>query len=80
MAADEVWCRVTVYAPDGSALRSATVRGHGSPGLETVDRLARMQLEADRDGGRVAITEVSPGLDELLALAGLDRLRGQVRG
>jgi anti-anti-sigma regulatory factor len=40
-------------------------------GLRAIDRLARLQLEARRRGGRIALTNASPELGELIDLAGL---------
>ena len=40
-------------------------------GLLAVDALARLQLEARRRGGRIALTNASPELAELIDLAGL---------
>jgi STAS domain len=42
------------------------------PGLRAIDRLARLQLEARRRGGRIALTNASPELADLLDLAGLN--------
>ncbi|HVN51819.1 MAG TPA: hypothetical protein VMT43_10325 [Acidimicrobiales bacterium] len=51
-------------------LRSV-LRGPGTPDLATVDDVARLALRAARLGGVLAITDLSPDLEELLDLAGL---------
>lgn len=76
MASAEVWCRVTVCGPDGSALGSWTIRGSGAPGLDVVDLLARVHLQTSGRGGSVTLTDVAASLGELLDLAGLNLLRG----
>lgn len=45
--------------------------GDGPPGLAVVEALARCQLMARRAGGRMWLEDLSPGLAELLDLAGL---------
>jgi hypothetical protein len=69
--ADELWCRVTVVAADGTQVAGSTLRGPGQPDLRTVDVLARLALDARRLDARVVLAEVTPALVELLALAGL---------
>lgn len=71
MATVQRWCRVTVLAPDGSALAEVALEGPGTPDLAAVDDVARLALVAIRLGGRVALTEVSPAMRGLLDLVGL---------
>jgi hypothetical protein len=71
MAADDVWCRVTVLAPDGSQLATVVMRGTGRPGVEVVDALARLTLEMRRQGGDVVVRAPCIELAELLELCGL---------
>ena len=47
------------------------IGGPGRPDISTVGRLARMALLAAREDGRLALSDVSPHLGELLDLAGL---------
>jgi hypothetical protein len=74
-----LWCRLTLYAPDGSALGAWTLREDHAPDLAAVDQLARLCLAARSFGGTVAISEVTAGLADLFDLAGLDELYGQMR-
>ena len=67
-----VWCRVAEMRPDATTAEWSLL-GTGTPGIEVVDSLARMQLEARRCGGRVRLLEVSEDLAALLELAGLGR-------
>jgi hypothetical protein len=76
MAADHLWCQVSVLAPDGSPLATVVVRGAGRPGLEVVDALARLTLESRRQGGDVVVSALCVELAELLELCGLP---GEVR-
>jgi hypothetical protein len=71
MDAVRLFCRVTEMAPDGSAVGTHLIGGDGPPDLGTVEQVARLALEARRQGGRVVLAEVVPELDELLGLAGL---------
>lgn len=71
MSSVELWCRVTVTASDGSELGSCELEGVGSPDLSIVDVVARLALLARRLGGGIRLRAVSPGLQELLDLAGL---------
>lgn len=45
-----------------------------------VDALARMQLTARREGGRIRLRHVAPELDELLSFAGLAQALGRGPG
>lgn len=71
MNGGDVWCRVTVVAPGGSARSTWLVRGHGAPDLGVVDRLARLQLSVVRRGDALLLTDVAADLAELLDLVGL---------
>lgn len=68
------WCEVTVYGERGAVVDRWSIRGSGSPDLEVVDRLARLRLEATRQGLDVGLTNVCPDLADLLTLVGLNRL------
>jgi hypothetical protein len=74
-----MWCRLTMYGPDGTALCETTLAGAGAPDIGVVDQLARMRLRAVRAGATLELAEVSTALAELLELAGLSELLGQVR-
>ena len=76
MATDELWCRVTVLAPDGSRLATLVLRGAGHRGLELVDALARLTLETRRRGADVVVSGLCAELAELFELCGLS---GEVR-
>lgn len=69
-----VWCTVTEYGPDEAMLASWALRGPGAPPIEVVDCLARLQLEAQRNGGRVVLSDVCEDLAGLLDLTGLGNL------
>ena len=47
------------------------IGGEGRPDIGTVGRLARLALLAAREDSRLALSDVSPRLGELLDLAGL---------
>ena len=66
-----VWCRVTVLGPDGRLRASWPVCRPGRPDLGVVEGLARLQLAARRQGGRVVLVEPCAELVELLDLVGL---------
>lgn len=66
-----VWCTVTEYGPDETALAEWSLRGTGAPSVETVECLARMHLELRRGGGRLALSDVCTDLANLLDLVGL---------
>ena len=71
MEPSRVWCRITAIGPDGGITADWEVRGEHRPGLELVDRIARLALTASRAGGRLVLDEVAPELSELLELVGL---------
>jgi hypothetical protein len=73
-----MWCRLTLLGPDGSLLRRCTLSGPDAPDLEAVDRVARLKLDAVRAGGSLVLADVAPAFAELLELAGLSDLLGQV--
>ena len=68
-----VWCTVTEIGPDETALAEWSLRGSGAPCIEVVECLARLQLDARGQGGRVALTDVCDDLARLIELAGLRR-------
>lgn len=74
---NQVWCRITVLAPDGSVDGTWLLQGPGAPDLGVVDWLARRWLLAGRAGGTAVVRDVCPQLERLLALAGL---LGQMNG
>ena len=67
----EWWCRVTVVGPDGAELATYVLDGPGAPDMGTVDDVARLALMAGRLGGGTVLSDVSPALQALLELAGL---------
>jgi hypothetical protein len=69
-----VWCTVTELGPDEVARAEWSLRGTGTPSLEIVEALARLQLEVRRDGGRVVLSDVCADLAGLLELTGLTAL------
>jgi len=71
MAGVELWCRVRVVGADGAELAGVVLRGRGAPDLGSVDAIARLMLAARRIGGDITVSEVSPDMGALLALAGL---------
>lgn len=73
MSASDVWCRVTVVRPGGSARSTFLVRGRGAPDLGVVDRLARLQLSVVRRGDTMVLSDIADPLAELLDLVGLRR-------
>ncbi len=81
MPSVQLWCRVTLVAPDGTELGACELEGAGSPDLSAVDVVARLALLAKRLGGTVTLRAVSPGMRELLDLAGLGvEMAGQAEG
>jgi hypothetical protein len=68
---------VVAFVHDGVEVLRWPLRVRAPIDLEAVDRLARLQLQAQRLGGRVVVREVAPVLRDLLALVGL---LGQVGG
>ena len=79
MTAGDLWCRLTLFAPDGSAVGSWTLRGEGAPDIGTVDRLARVFLAARSVGCTAVLTDAAPALADVFELAGLGALHGQMR-
>ena len=65
------WCRLRVVVPDGTTWDLGMVGGRRAPDIGTVDRLAHLALLAARAGCKLALSDVSPHLGELLDLAGL---------
>ena len=81
MAAEQRWCRVTVLWSDGTVRVHHILEGPGPPHIGSVEEVARLALWAGRDGGSVVLSEISPGLDELLELSGLRvEMRWQAEG
>jgi hypothetical protein len=74
-----VWCTVTEIGPDETALAEWPLRGIGTPSVEIVECLARMQLEVQRGGGRIVLSDVCEDLAGLLELVGLCELSGSQR-
>ena len=62
---------VVAYVRDGTEVRRWRLLAHAPIDLDTVDRLARLQLLACRTGGRIEVREATPPLRELLELVGL---------
>jgi hypothetical protein len=71
MTAMRLWCRVTIFGPDGNELAGCDLEGPGAPDLAAVDAVAGLALLAGRLGFGIALGEVSQAMRELLALAGL---------
>jgi hypothetical protein len=69
------WCEVTVYGAHGAVLDRWSIEGSGVPDLAVVEQLARLRLEATRNGMDVGLTNVCPDLANLLTLVGLNPLR-----
>lgn len=69
--AEGVWCRVDLIGPGGGGVTRHTVAGPGPPGLEDVEEVCRLALQAARLGGRIVLSEVAPQLRELFDLAGI---------
>ncbi len=71
------WARLVMADADGTH-RVVPLAGEGPPDLAVVEALARCQLMTRRAGGRMWLEELSPGLAELLDLAGLrEAMTGQ---
>ncbi|OLZ71070.1 hypothetical protein AV521_13035 [Streptomyces sp. IMTB 2501] len=66
-----------MLAGGGERVVVCDVGGLGPPGLGVVDLLARLELTARRDGGRIRLRDPDPALLALLDLVGL---RFQVEG
>jgi len=67
----QVWGRLSIVGRNGAQLGACVVSGEGAPDLGAVDEIARFCLLATRLGGRAVFEVVSPGLLELVGLAGL---------
>ena len=75
------WCRITAFDAGGQITASWVLRGAGDPDLGSVDSIAKQAVAATRAGGRLVLAEVTPGLRELLVLAGLPvEVEGQPEG
>ncbi len=66
-----MWCRATILGPDGTALGISEIGGDGDPGLDAVDAVARLVLDARRRHHTVVFGDVVAPLRDLLELAGL---------
>jgi len=75
--AAQLWCRLTILDSDGAEVASHVLAGAGPPELGAVNDVARLALGAERLGGRIVVTEISPALSALFELCGL---RVQVEG
>jgi hypothetical protein len=76
-----LWCRVQIVGADQATLACHQLGGPGFPDLGAVDDVARLALLARRLGGRVVLSDVSPGLRSLLELAGLPvEVEGEAEG
>jgi hypothetical protein len=72
---------VVLLGPSGVEVATFVVSGPGAPDLASVDLLARWQLCARHQGGRIAVDPTCAELAELLELAGLTgELGGEVCG
>jgi hypothetical protein len=81
MMVAELWCRVRMVDADGATLVDREFAGPSAPDLGVVDDLALLALLAKRLGGGIHLADVSPGLRELLELAGLRvEVEGQPEG
>ncbi|MHB9859550.1 STAS domain-containing protein [Streptomyces sp. YIM S03343] len=60
-----------VLAAGGGGVVVCDAGGLGPPGLRQVEVLARLQLAARREGGRILLRRPGPGLRALLDLVGL---------
>ncbi|MFJ3233454.1 STAS domain-containing protein [Streptomyces sp. NPDC086787] len=67
------WCDTVraLLRATGARVVVCDVGGLGQPGLGDVDLLARLQLTARRDGGRIRLRSPTPALLALLDLVGL---------
>jgi hypothetical protein len=75
------WCRAAVVEADGGVLVRFAVTGTGRPDLSVVDDVARLALASTRLGCRLLLSDVAPGLRELLELAGLwVQVQGEAEG
>ena len=72
MSSRRPWCRVTVVTASGRPFWRHVVDGPGEPGLDAVDRIARLDVAARRCRCTLEVDDVVPALRELLDLAGLD--------
>jgi hypothetical protein len=79
-ASRAAWCRGAIVAAGGLVVTRLAVLGP-APDMSIVDRLARIAVGAKRGGRRLVLSELSPLLGELLALAGLPlEVEGETEG
>jgi len=72
------WCSATVTGHDGATVARYVFEGPGLPDLAALDQVARVFLFSARLGGTVALVDVSPAMEDLLALVGLSvEMRGE---
>jgi hypothetical protein len=66
-----MWCDVRILDPEGAVVRQHHLAGTGHPDLCAVDWVARIRLEALRQGQTVEVVSICPDLAALLAYIGL---------
>lgn len=77
MERPSTWCRIRAIDAGGDTLATWFVVATWPPDLGHVDLVARLRLAAGRASTRRVRVEPSPGLAELLELAGLGQVGGQ---
>ena len=65
------WALATLWDSDGVVLDRRAIGGPGLPDMGSVDRIARLLLEARRMGATVTLSQLDERLGELIVLAGL---------
>lgn len=77
----QLWCRAVLVGRRGEEVGLYTLEGYGGPDLTAVEVVARLDLLAGRQGGRVILADVSAAMARLLELAGLGvEMKGQAEG
>jgi hypothetical protein len=71
VSSNALWCRVAITDECGTPIATWTLGGAGAPDFDTVDRIARLQLDTKRRGQTLVLSQVCPDLVALLELAGL---------
>ena len=66
-----LWCRIAIADCSGTTIATWTVGGAGTPDLDVVDRIARLQLDTKGRGQTLELSEVCPDLVALITFAGL---------
>jgi hypothetical protein len=64
------WCRIVIVG-DGHDHEVGVLEGGGEPGIDTVEKIARLALETRRHGRELVLLDVAPALRELIELCGL---------